>query len=59
MVQALKDMPALGGWDLMNEPEGELKPDLSSSDPCFDTRHLHNSGAGWAGRLYTPQEVLR
>ncbi|XP_022333894.2 mannan endo-1,4-beta-mannosidase-like [Crassostrea virginica] len=59
MVQALKDMPALGGWDLMNEPEGELKPDLSSSDPCFDTRHLHNSGAGWAGRLYTPQELLR
>ncbi|XP_062593358.1 mannan endo-1,4-beta-mannosidase-like [Saccostrea cucullata] len=59
MVQALKDMPALGGWDLMNEPEGELKPDLTSSEPCFDTRHLHNSGAGWAGKLYTPQELLR
>ncbi|XP_052696831.1 mannan endo-1,4-beta-mannosidase-like [Crassostrea angulata] len=59
MVLALKDMPSLGGWDLMNEPEGELIPNLTSTDPCLDTRHLLNSGAGWAGKLYTPQELLR
>ncbi|XP_061188482.1 mannan endo-1,4-beta-mannosidase-like isoform X2 [Saccostrea echinata] len=59
MVQALKDMPALGGWELMNAPEGKLKPDLTGNDSCFDTQYLRYSGAGWAGKLYTPEELLR
>ncbi|KAK3605222.1 hypothetical protein CHS0354_038657 [Potamilus streckersoni] len=59
MVNGLKDHPGLGGWDIINEPEGELKPGEINSDPCYDTRPLTNSGAGWAGHLYTVQEMQR
>lgn len=59
MVNALKEERGLGGWDIMNEPEGEIKTGLSNADYCFDTRHLRNSGAGWAGQLYTAQEIGR
>ncbi|CAC5396182.1 Mannan endo-1,4-beta-mannosidase [Mytilus coruscus] len=48
----LKNEKALGGWDMINEPEGEIKPGGSSSEPCFDTTHLSGSREGWAGRLF-------
>ncbi|KAL3874774.1 hypothetical protein ACJMK2_037744 [Sinanodonta woodiana] len=59
MVIALKDEPGLGGWDIINEPEGEMISGEMNTDPCFDSRFLQNSGAGWAGRMYTIQEYLR
>ena len=59
MVTGLMDEPGLGGWDIINEFEGEVTPDLMNTDLCFDTRFLHNSGAGWVGKLYTAQEFLR
>ncbi|KAK3592555.1 hypothetical protein CHS0354_005617 [Potamilus streckersoni] len=59
MVMALKDEPSLGGWDIINEPEGEMISGEMNTDPCFDSRFLQNSGAGWAGRMYTIQEYLR
>ncbi|KAK7104063.1 mannan endo-1,4-beta-mannosidase-like [Littorina saxatilis] len=58
-VKAVKDHPALGGWDIINEMEGFIKPGQYNSESCFDTRFLQNSGAGWAGQLYTAQELLR
>ncbi|PVD25441.1 hypothetical protein C0Q70_13097 [Pomacea canaliculata] len=37
-VQAVKDHPALGGWDIINEMEGIIKAGEYNSEPCFDTR---------------------
>jgi len=59
MVTKAKGHPALGGWDIINEPEGMVIPDQSNSDKCFDTRALHNSGAGWAGKKYSYTDILR
>ncbi|PVD25442.1 hypothetical protein C0Q70_13098 [Pomacea canaliculata] len=58
-VKAVKDHPALGGWDIINEMEGELTPGVHNSEPCFDTTFLVNSGVGWAGNLYTAEQFLR
>lgn len=58
-VRAVKDHPAMGGWDVINEMEGFIQPDHRDSQPCFDTTFLHNSGAGWAGKLYSAHDLLR
>ncbi|KAK7466636.1 hypothetical protein BaRGS_00037293 [Batillaria attramentaria] len=58
-VKAVKDHPALGGWDIINEFEGFINPEIHDSEPCFDTTFLRNSGAGWAGKLYTAKELQR
>nr|CAG4647256.1 EOG090X0A8N [Megafenestra aurita]SVE92541.1 EOG090X0A8N [Megafenestra aurita] len=55
MVVHLAGHPALGGWDIINEPEGLVynnKPDASS---CFNTVPIANSGAGWTN-LNIPME---
>lgn len=59
MVKALKDQPALAGWDIINEMEGVINPNLHSREPCFDTTFLRSSGAGWKGHIYSAQELLR
>jgi len=58
-VNAVKDHPAMGGWDIINEFEGFVIPGEHNDEPCYDTQILQNSGAGWAGRKYHMQDILR
>lgn len=53
MVTALGDHPALGAWEIMNEPEGLVYNNLGDSNRCFDTTPLSGTGAGW-NNLYIP-----
>ncbi|EOD12600.1 hypothetical protein EMIHUDRAFT_213300 [Emiliania huxleyi CCMP1516] len=48
MVRSLRDEPALGGWDVINEPEGSVAADVADPNPCYDTTPLARTGAGWA-----------
>lgn len=57
MVTGLQDKVALGGWEIINEPEGLVYTGQSNSNPCFDTTPLTGSGAGWVN-TFTPMENL-
>lgn len=48
---------SLGGWEIMNEPEGIVLNDDWNANDCFDTTVLSGSGAGWANE-YVPMENL-
>lgn len=57
MVRALSHHRSLGGWEIMNEPEGIVLNDDWNANDCFDTTVLSGSGAGWANE-YVPMENL-
>jgi len=70
MVQALKDHPALGFWEVMNEAEGSSPAGQTDSDPCFDFTHLdwsrkeqnlsniRSQGPGWSGADIPIKNIL-
>lgn len=55
--------PALAGWDIMNQPEGVMKRNVSDKNPCWDNTFLELKASGraigWAKELYTPKEIQR
>jgi len=70
MVKSLKDHPALGFWEVMNEAEGSSPAGQSDSDPCFDFTHLdwsrqssnssdpRSQGPGWSGADIPIKNIL-
>ncbi|VEN64013.1 unnamed protein product [Callosobruchus maculatus] len=59
LVVALRDKKALAGWDLVNEPMGSISQTQVDPNPCYDTTHLKDSGAGWAGKTIDFRLVLK
>ena len=58
MAVALKGHPALGAWEIINELEGSVYNGMTNSNPCFDTRVLVGSGAGWTGKWIPMQRYF-
>lgn len=50
MVKALAGHPALGAWEIINEPEGLVYNKKFDAHNCFNTVPITNSGAGWDGK---------
>lgn len=47
VAKALSGHPALGSYEVLNEPESMIQAGQSSSNPCEDTSQLAGTGAGW------------
>ncbi|XP_064616900.1 mannan endo-1,4-beta-mannosidase-like [Liolophura sinensis] len=52
MVRALRDLRALGSWEIINEPEGCIAKGVYNKDHCFDTRldPLPWEGGSWEAK---------
>ena len=50
--------PGLGGWEVVNEPEGSVLVDYDSVD-CWDTTPLQGTGAGWVQEFLPMRNILQ
>jgi len=47
MAIALAGHPALGPWEILNEPEGLFLANTADPELCFDTQNIGTDG--WTG----------
>lgn len=61
MVRALKSQRGLGMWEIINEPEGCIKPEVKDTkEPCYDTSTLHKRDfSDWTHQNISLERVLR
>uniref|UniRef100_K1RJU5 Mannan endo-1,4-beta-mannosidase n=1 Tax=Magallana gigas TaxID=29159 RepID=K1RJU5_MAGGI len=56
IVTAVMNEPAMAGWDIINQPEGVMKRNVTDKNPCWDNTFLElkSSGRaiGWAKELF-------
>lgn len=57
MVKALAGHPALGAWEIINEPEGLVYNNKPDANSCFNTVPIANSGAGWDGKWIPMKQI--
>nr|XP_045602791.1 mannan endo-1,4-beta-mannosidase-like [Procambarus clarkii] len=58
LMETIKGHPALGSYEVFNEPEGIVLVE-SNTDPCYDTTQIGVQGAGWAGNEIPMENILR
>ncbi|EFX76384.1 endo-beta-1,4-mannanase [Daphnia pulex] len=57
MVKALAAHPALGAWEIVNEPEALVYNNKADANSCFNTVPMANSGAGWTGKWIPMKQI--
>eukprot|EP01125_Pyxidicula_operculata_P007570 TRINITY_DN256_c0_g1_i1.p1 TRINITY_DN256_c0_g1~~TRINITY_DN256_c0_g1_i1.p1 ORF type:complete len:372 (+),score=73.96 TRINITY_DN256_c0_g1_i1:18-1133(+) len=59
VVKQLSNEIAVGGWEIINEPEGSVAIEDDESHPCFSTINLKGTGAGWTGDNLRMKDIQR